>query len=189
MDKAIIVLHGYNSKGGQKAKDLQKALPDYKVFNPLLTSSVEDNVQTIYNLLLSVSEKYKELHVVGTSLGGFYALDLCRRIKPVNDVDIYYYVINPALTPTQTLPRIGEVSQQDYETLSEMESLLDVNDLLGVTFFIGLRDTVIPPSHLLETLQKKVDKPYNLVVSDQDHRHSDLTSVIDLIKTHSSIAV
>jgi len=189
MDKAIVVLHGYDSKGSQKAEKLKKAFPDYRVFVPDLNNSVETNVDTILHLIAWCLLDYEEVHIVGTSLGGFYALDLYSRLDPVDEVDVYYYLINPALTPTKTLPKIGAVlSEEDYESLAVREATMSLKGLVGFTFFVGLQDDVIPPSELVQALESTTD-PHNIVLSDQDHRHSDITAVIEHIKANSVITL
>ena len=93
MKKSILYIHGFASGPGQKAKDLQKAFPDHDIVSPQLSGQINLDMFNLKTYLFDKSFDFDA--IVGTSLGGFYALAL--RTEAI--INIPTYVINPALSP------------------------------------------------------------------------------------------
>ena len=70
----IINLHGFNSGPGDKVVQLQKAFPGCDIIAPQLPYDPLQAIQVVIEIL----EKYSkdEIHIIGTSLGAFYAMYL-----------------------------------------------------------------------------------------------------------------
>jgi uncharacterized protein len=101
----ILQIHGFNSGPGSKAEELQKAFPQAKVIAPQLKHQPKEDVEFLKSIL--VDHKGLAVHVVGTSLGGFYTMILSAAFS--KEENLHFYVINPSFSPYETLSRyIGE---------------------------------------------------------------------------------
>lgn len=192
----ILFIHGFNSGPGDKVEQLKERFPNFEIIAPQLTYDVDED---LINLKKGISSK-KNVHIIGSSLGCYYALILKNYIEPLyNDQDIIYYLINPSLKPYQTLSKYLNQTLENYKTgnqftvtqefLDDLEyykdkipnfSNTDLNDLY---FFISENDEVINHKPLLESL-KKSNKPYNLKFSKQNHKFSDISDVISSLKNN-----
>ena len=91
--KKVLFIHGFASSGkSAKAKDLQQIL-NCDVIAPDLSHQPLKDIQTLEQILSSEPIEM----IVGSSLGGFYALILALRHKKK------ILLINPSLTPEITL--------------------------------------------------------------------------------------
>ncbi len=99
--KRILYIHGFASTGNtSKVKQLQD-MGDIEVIAPTLSHKPCDDIGLLENLI----REHAITTVVGSSLGGFYALYLAQRF------DVGLILINPALYPYDTLKNmIGQVS-------------------------------------------------------------------------------
>lgn len=191
MKKTILYIHGFNSGPGIKSEILSKEFTNFKIISPQLKHKVDDDIL----LLKSIVENSDEIHIVGTSLGGFYAMIL--GIIFEDKEDLYVYLINPSLSPYDNLKlhlnkkftnyKTGEdfiVTRdfiRDLQKYSGILSFFNKKNLTNFYFFLGMKDDVVNPSPLLNIL-KSFDSPYNLFTDDQDHRYLDITPVIKQIK-------
>ena len=72
MTKKILYIHGFNSAGGgHKAQELQKMFPDWQVLSPTFDYKDPAGVQ---KKLDSLVRTQRVNAVMGTSLGGFFAI-------------------------------------------------------------------------------------------------------------------
>ena len=110
----IIYIHGFGSNGeGSKAKILRELLEDEGFIAPSLSYIPELAINTLKELIESYS-KYEKVYLMGSSLGGYYAIYLADlyNIKAV--------LINPSVSPTRTLQKVlGE--QESYYDGSKFE--------------------------------------------------------------------
>jgi predicted esterase YcpF (UPF0227 family) len=119
----IIYIHGFRSSGdSSKAALMRSAFPKSTIFSPTLSPDPE---QAITELQRIIHTNKGNVLLVGTSLGGFYALYLSCLFK------IPCIALNPAWQPHVTLKRkIGNDtrydSQEPYHFLPEYIEKLDV---------------------------------------------------------------
>ena len=103
----ILYIHGFASTGQTSKVDHLKAMTGVEVIAPNLS---HDPIKDI-TMLQSIVRTENITTVVGSSLGGFYALFLAQRF------DLGLVLINPALRPYDTLfNRIGEVAIYGTDT-------------------------------------------------------------------------
>jgi predicted esterase YcpF (UPF0227 family) len=104
----ILYIHGFRSSGdSDKARQMQARFPEATVVSPTLSANPDEAVGQLKEILRSLSGKTL---IVGTSLGGFYALYLSCR---------YGYAccaINPAWQAQLTLRRkVGRHTRYDSD--------------------------------------------------------------------------
>jgi predicted esterase YcpF (UPF0227 family) len=192
----VVYLHGFNSGPGDKAELLKQRLPEFTVISPTLSYDPDVALDSqIIPLIESLDDR--DIHIVGTSLGGFYASYLA---TVFNHLDyIQYYLINPCMKPTVTFAdKVGKVFQNyktdtEYQITPRMYNVL-INQELEVVhdfvytlsnpkylpnfqWYIGRNDTEIDHKPLLDTLYS-FKQPVKIRFSDQDHRHQNIDEVI-----------
>lgn len=160
MSKTILYLHGFNSSGnGNKAEELrQKAMKGgWKILTPTLDYK---NFDTVIKQLKSIFLTKHIDTVIGTSLGGFFAIyGGCTYNVPC-------VAVNPTTRPHETLKKkLGEnknfVTKQVYVlTESDLDkykvfaqnefSKIKVDD--RTTFLLSNDDEVLGDHHYLEQL-------------------------------------
>jgi len=93
----IIYLHGFASAGfGQKAQKFLEYFEE-ELITPTLSTIPNLAIATIEQLIEAFQQRGEKVSLVGSSLGGFYALYLA------NKYDIKAVLINPAVSPWLTL--------------------------------------------------------------------------------------
>ena len=190
--KKILYIHGFNSGPGNKVIEFEKA--GFKVICPQLTNNVDKDIKTLTKIALENATS--KLHIVGTSLGGYYALVLSDILKS-KDEYISYHLINPSLKPYESLKRhLGETlnNYKTNETFTVTETFL--NDLKKYqtfltnsketnfnkrTFYFGMADTVINNVATIMWISKHT-KIHNYYRTQQDHRFKDIKVVLDNIE-------
>jgi predicted esterase YcpF (UPF0227 family) len=193
----ILVIHGFNSGPGEKHSLLQNAFPTLKVHSPQLVNTPFEDIKTLQTFI----DTHKNIHVVGTSLGGFYTMILASMNKDRDD--LYFYCINPLYSAYEHYsPKINEVhvnfkTKESFhittvftsELLTLQQSLLNSFPILAnMYFYFGCKDTQLNHSKLKEKIQS-FNKPYNILITNEDHRHNDLTYIIQQIKNNLVIWV
>ena len=108
----ILYIHGLNSSGNSRtSKCLEEYLgPGYKVFHPTFPEDADAALTKAKNELI----KNKIDIVVASSLGGFIALKLRNVMK---------IVINPCMSPTVELPKLG-VDEKTVSRYTQYEKSL-----------------------------------------------------------------
>jgi predicted esterase YcpF (UPF0227 family) len=86
----ILVIHGFNSGPGSKSETLKNHFPTTNIFTPQLSNKPIDDIDILQKFL----DKNTNIHVVGTSLGGFYGLYLALTNQDRDDIS--FYIINPS---------------------------------------------------------------------------------------------
>ena len=195
MKKVIINIHGFNSGPGQKAVELSIQFPDSVFIHaPQLPYQPEKAIEDLRTILDSY--KGHEVHVVGTSLGGFYAMYLstlyCAQIS------YYFYIINPSFTPHLTLTRHSGETVTNYKTqeqftvtsefLNELRTIYQamiqnytVQSIHNTSFFLSTQDELLDFTEVTMFI-RSFEVPYRLSFSQQDHRFQDISDVVQAIK-------
>jgi len=138
----IIYIHGFGSSGeGSKAKALRPFFAHEGYVSPSLPTNPKLAISTLSDLIEHFS-RHETVSLIGSSLGGFYALHLAHKygLKAV--------LINPALRPYDTLEEaLGE--GKNYYDESGFEWNRSHLELL-----LSLRPATLPVKNLLVLLQK-----------------------------------
>lgn len=195
MKKVIINIHGFNSGPGQKVQELQIQFPDsITIYAPQLSYEPEEAIEQLRSIL----DLYRghQVHVVGTSLGGLYAMYLSTLYS--DELFYYFYIINPSFTPYLTLTRhLGE-TVTNYKTQEQftvtpkfidklrviaqtMKANYTVQSVHNSSFFLATQDELLDFSETVLFI-KSFKVPYRLSFHDQDHRFQDISAVIKAIK-------
>lgn len=196
MKKVIIYIHGFNSGPGNKSAQLCKHFPDCEVISPQLPYDCNEAIQILHQILSN--NVNSEVHVVATSLGGFYAMILST-LQVFQD-NTTFYLINPSLTPHITLRRFVNTSVVNYKTQENFyvsEQFLNKlqvqykqlvqdyspNAIHCCSLFLGTLDQLLDFTSLLDLI-KQYKAPYKVYYSQQDHRFEDISTVIQQIKNN-----
>lgn len=138
----ILYIHGFGSSGhGGKATLFREYFED-EVIVPSLSyvpNLAIDTIEQIIELLLSKDET---VGIVGSSLGGYYAIYLA------NKFNLKAVLLNPAIYPYKTLEKIGnamnyydgssfEVTKEHVQSLKSFE----VNEIKNQENFLVLLQT------------------------------------------------
>lgn len=196
-NQTILYIHGFNSGPGGNDRKIAELIPNYKIIAPQLTNNVKDNFENLSNILKNELDLGMNVHIVGTSLGGFYALLLKSQFSDF-DHSIEYYLINPSLQPYKTLKnwegknlinfRNGKdeyVPTTFIHSLSvHSEMLSSIKELYNVSFFLGLKDEILDFEYLKHKI-KILGKPYWLSEYDEGHSFKDINPIVDRIKENS----
>lgn len=167
----IIVLHGYGSKAPNETALAVMRETGYYVKCPQLDHSnfyaTKDTIDSV--LLDSLRDpNYKDIVVVGSSMGGFWA-HYCTKKYNVKTV-----LINPAVDIEAVLHNKG-MSEEDisnYIKLAEKYDLKHYKTGTYVDMILGAKDDIIN----IEPLMKEFPSYHMLL--DQGHRLQDFSEVI-----------
>lgn len=195
----ILYIHGFASTPGLKAELLKNAFPDCDVIAPTLTGSVSKDTEIlamVWNQLGNIKPQSQSLFVVGTSLGGFYALSLAARAGFDKFPKIQTtYLINPSFEPHITLRKYlgvsvpnwktGELITLEEDSFRQLEHLYEYitnsqQNLLKdskLEVFIGEKDDVLTFDNFYKFIQDNTINA-NYTYDKQDHRFQDISSVI-----------
>ena len=126
----IIYIHGFKSSGDSDKAQLLKQYfanidPKINIVSPTLSANPKEAISTLTSIIKSVKGP---IILVGTSLGGFYALYCSAKF------DIPAFVINPSLEPHISLAksvgthdRYGDTNKYEFkkEYLDSLKFLFD----------------------------------------------------------------
>ncbi|WP_421717095.1 YqiA/YcfP family alpha/beta fold hydrolase [Arcobacter arenosus] len=138
----IIYIHGFGSSGhGGKATLFREYFED-EVIAPSLSYVPNLAIDTLEQLIELLLEKNENVGLVGSSLGGYYALYLA------NKYDLKAVLINPAIYPYKTLDKVG-MAMNYYDSTSfevttehiQQLKALEVNEIKNQENFITLLQT------------------------------------------------
>jgi predicted esterase YcpF (UPF0227 family) len=171
-ENVILNIHGFASHGeNSKSKALREN--GYKVISPTLAIDPKEAIKQLEDSLDGVST------LMGTSLGGFYALYLSTKYK------IPALLINPSTEPNLTMSAKVGRSHTNYKTGLEFEWTLDhmksINKLYSqvdltkedLLILLGSNDTVVDPEVTKRNLINAEFLEYNT-----DHRFSMFEQVL-----------
>jgi predicted esterase YcpF (UPF0227 family) len=115
----IIYIHGFASSGlGGKAA-LFKEYFDEELISPSLSYVPSLAINTLEQLIESYISLEEEVYLVGSSLGGYYAIYLA------NKYDLKAVLINPAVYAYDTLDKIGTATNYyDYSSFEVIKEHL-----------------------------------------------------------------
>jgi len=194
MKSIVIYIHGFASGPGLKAELMKNAFPNSEIVAPQLTGHVEEDLVTLKKLVFQYAKYGNQIHIVGTSLGGFYTLCIAASDVIKNmDNPPKFYVINPSFSPHETLLRHKDKEVPNYK-IGPAITLIDVDfgalkankeymmkNFLGgidLNVFIGTKDEVLVFDEFLEFLETVPGLMTNMHYSDQAHRFTNIDSVI-----------
>lgn len=122
----IIYLHGFGSNGNAfKARLIRRLYPEVPLFSPDLPREPEKALQRVTDYIEALPDRKKCL-LIGSSLGGFYALHLNAALS------IPAILLNPTIKPVRDLKRRVESdkdfnrslhSEEDAEILEQLMRL------------------------------------------------------------------
>ncbi|MDR1897459.1 MAG: hypothetical protein LBR10_11780 [Prevotellaceae bacterium] len=139
----IINLHGFNSAPGGKAEFLREHFGD-SVVAPQLPIETKDALSITH----AVIDRHQgaNIHIVGTSLGGFYALYVSLSRKESN---IFYHLINTPLTPHLDLAQYEGQTLTNFKTGEpSFVSLSFIRSLEAMSSEIrGVMDKIAPEKY------------------------------------------
>jgi predicted esterase YcpF (UPF0227 family) len=198
MKSIVIYIHGFASGPGLKAELMRNAFPNSEIVAPLLTGHVEEDLVTLKKLVFQYSKHGNQIHIVGTSLGGFYTLCIAASdvIKHISN-NPKFYVINPSFSPHETLLKYKDkevpnykigpgvtLIDFDFEALKANKDYMMKNFLGGIDLnvFIGTEDEVLEFDEFLEFLETVPGLMINMHYSQQDHRFADIDNVIKSLR-------
>lgn len=93
----IIYIHGFGSSGKAfKARLLKRLYPEIPLYSPDLPQEPQEAIQLLEDFILKKCHS-KQLLLIGSSLGGFYALHL--HVK----YNLFAVLLNPTVQPTPDL--------------------------------------------------------------------------------------
>jgi len=201
MKKVIIYIHGFNSGPGEKAVELTKQFPNCEV----VALQLPYNPQEAIEILKGIVDQHlnADVHIVGTSLGAFYAM--CLSVIYSERININYYLLNTSFEPHITLTRYNGKAISNYKTgerfettpefFNSLQRLYDTltgyyspNCIYSSNYFIGTEDEVVDFTNFT-TFIKSFKVPYKLHYSKQDHRFSDLSDVVKAIRYNSLLFI
>jgi len=197
----ILVIHGFNSGPGLKNEIITQAFPECEVVCPQLTGHPKQDEGILFNALNNY-DAYDKHIIVGTSLGGHYAMYLSSYLaNNEKDLNLSLYLINPSFSPHETLLKYKEQKLINYKTGLESEPLLDfdfqvfksekayikdnftkiANYDTFVNVFIGTQDEVLDFKEFLKFLEE-VGVESHVYFESQDHHFADIKNVVESIK-------
>ena len=100
----ILLIHGFNSAPGKKSKQIQEFLKEnnlkheYELIVPNLSGEPRSAIREINRIIRS--NKGLKVHLIGTSLGGFYANYFRAKFK---EDFLSVHAINPSWNPSDSL--------------------------------------------------------------------------------------
>ena len=198
MKSIVIYIHGFASGPGLKAELMRNAFPNSEIVAPHLTGHVEEDLVTLKKLVFQYSKHNNQIHIVGTSLGGFYTLCIAASdvIKHMINTP-KFYVINPSFSPHETLLKYKDqevpnyksgpgvtLIDFDFDALKANKEYMMKNFPGGINLnvFIGTEDEVLEFDEFLEFLETVPGLMTNIHYSQQDHRFADIDNVIKSLR-------
>jgi predicted esterase YcpF (UPF0227 family) len=105
----IIYIHGFGGCGdGVKASILRDILKPYGFMAPSLSYVPDLAIHTLEEIIESLI-KYEDIHLIGSSLGGYYATYLADKYN------LKAVLINPSTKPTVTLAKVKGTPPNFYD--------------------------------------------------------------------------
>ncbi|GAV19931.1 hypothetical protein MMIC_P0892 [Mariprofundus micogutta] len=145
----LIFIHGFNSAGNSdKAYRLIKAFPDRSVLTPDCPYAPADAITDLCTLIESGLESHSSVTVIGSSLGGFYAVYLAHKYKLAS------ILINPLVDQTLLRQQIGP--QRNYYTDEQYEWTTEHCDQLD-SMRVSATKLAIKPLLLLDEQDELLD--------------------------------
>ncbi len=189
MTKKILYIHGFASTGGSPKVEQLRWITSADVISPTLTHNPIADMA----MLEALVESENITTVVGSSLGGFYALYLAQRH------DLGVVLLNPSLNPYDSLMDMrGMIRVFGTDTffewgIKQTDELIHLSNVVDaaldpktsaitwkrVLLLLAVNDERLPYTKAARAM------PYAKVVLDleQNHRFADLMPYTDMIRT------
>jgi predicted esterase YcpF (UPF0227 family) len=107
----IIYLHGFGSNGNAfKARLMRRLYPAVELLSPDLPHEPEQAIDNVGRLIRDHCDR-KKILLIGSSLGGFYALHLC------SSMSVSAVLLNPTIRPLHDLDRKIQTGSQSSDQL------------------------------------------------------------------------
>jgi uncharacterized protein len=190
--QTIVYLHGFrSSSGSRKARQLLDALTqvdaDWEYVAPDLSPDPAIAIAQVEQILLRCRREFVTL--VGSSLGGFYALVLSQRFH------CRAVLLNPSLCPYETLAAhvgpqthlaTGEVFEFTNEYLAVLRALetVTLSDLHDTLVVVEMGDELLDHRQTLAKLQGAK----HVVEAGGDHDLSSFPRHLDTVLAHAGLA-
>ncbi len=170
MSAKVLYIHGFASSSESfKAIELEKFFDANGFTGAVLRPSLPVAPQRAIDMLIEIIEQQNVNLVIGSSLGGFYALYL-NRFYPKKTV-----LINPSLHPSRTLSEyLGIVkrhnsddffywTEEHIKQLAEMEEELDFQSLKqdNLYFYLSKDDEILDLSAIPQIFHRSTIKFYD----------------------------
>lgn len=140
----ILNIHGFGSHGvGNKATILKNVFGKDKVLSPSLPNNPELAFQTLKNMVDVLLTFDKDILLIGTSLGGFFALNLS------NEYGLKCVLINPSINPYVGLSNVINKLSINYFDMSHF-----VYTQENINFLKSLKIENYDSSKIMLILQK-----------------------------------
>ena len=192
----IILLHGFNSGPGNKAKEIEEFLSErnlkeeYQLIAPKI-DFIPKRARRDINKLIRQNRR-KKVHLIGTSLGGFYANYF--RAKFSEDF-LAVHAINPSWEPSKSLAGNKDKVLENFKTkekwvfkeeyllqLEELESFVKMNlnspSLRNYYIHLSKSDELLEFGAMLDFLEKQ-NIEYIKMEYDSDHRFRNIKEVME----------
>lgn len=186
----IIYLHGFNSDGnGATAKKLKEVYkkdiitPSYNYVN------ADKGFEYLNKLILETFKKDKEVILVGTSLGGFWANFLAEKY------DLKCVLVNPSLNPAKSLKKyIGEnknfsnnktilFTEANANTYKKYQKNINKN-IFRITL-LAENDKIIDQT----LIRKMLNETLILNIKNEGHRLNNINPIIEAIDKCNNLLV
>ncbi|BAV39179.1 esterase [Tenacibaculum phage pT24] len=183
--KNILFLNGFNGGKGSKYGTLRNT------FNTVYHFNYSNDVDSDLDRLQKFIDKFDIEVVVGCSLGGWFCLQIADKNK-----DVDFHLINPSYNPyTNMVKRIGN-TYENFVTGVKLEVTKEYAD--------GFKNKIVKPSNTntyvyiggnddvlnydeLDNAFLATGMPYFRYETNQDHRHSDISEVINNIHASNEL--
>ena len=166
----ILYIHGFGSSGHGGKASLFSEYFEEEVISPSLSYVPNLAIDTLEQLIETLLELDEDVGLVGSSLGGYYAIYLA------NKYDLKAVLINPAIHPYKTLDKIGNATNyydgSSFEVTKEhMQSLksFEVNSVENEENFLVLLQTEDEVLDYNEAVEKL---PNSELVIEEGGNHS-----------------
>ena len=113
----IIYIHGFGSSGSGGKATIFKDYYKEEIHLPSLSYVPTLAIHTLEDLIQMILVNDKNINLIGSSLGGYYAMYLA------NKYNLKAVLINPAITPYKSLDKVGMAT--NYYDMSTFEITRD----------------------------------------------------------------
>lgn len=166
----IVYIHGFGSSGFGGKASLFREYFEEEVIAPSLSYVPQLAMDTLEQIIEMLLQKEETVGLVGSSLGGYYALYLASKY------DIKAVLINPAMYPYKTLDKIGmstnyydgtsfEVTKEHINFLKSLE-IDNVSNQANFLTLLQTEDEVLDYQEAVEKL------PNSELIIEEGGNHS-----------------
>ena len=138
----ILYIHGFGSSGHGGKASLFREYFEEEVIAPSLSYVPNLAIDTLEQIIEMLLEKDETVGLVGSSLGGYYAIYLASKY------DLKAVLINPAIYPYKTLDKVGMATNYYDDTNFEVTNehiqelrFLEVQEIPNQENFLTLLQT------------------------------------------------